>query len=129
MKRSLANVVVLALVSSLPAAGQSTGTGTITGFVSDRSRAVVPGAEITITQLATGLARRAISNDQGVYVAPSLPVGDYELRAELAGFKTFLRRGIRLEAEARLTVDIPLEVGQTSDTITVTEAVTPGQSE
>ena len=70
-----------------------------------------------------------ISNDRGIYVAPSLPVGDYEVKAELAGFKSFVRRGIRLEAESRLTVDIALEVGQISETVTVTEAVAPVQSE
>jgi hypothetical protein len=119
----------LGLVAWVPLHGQSTGTGTITGFVSDRSGALIPGAEITVTQLATDLARRVISNDRGIYVAPSLPVGDYEVKAELAGFKSFVRRGIRLEAESRLTVDIALEVGQISETVTVTDAVAPVQSE
>jgi hypothetical protein len=129
MAKHVITAVVLGLVAWVPLYGQSTGTGTITGFVSDRSGALIPGAEITVTQLATDVARRVISNDRGIYVAPSLPVGDYEVKAELAGFKSFVRRGIRVEAESRLTVDIALEVGQISETVTVTDAVAPVQSE
>src|SRR5437867_3955949 len=84
--RTAAAAFLLLLPGRLPA--QSTGTGTITGYVADKSGAVIPGAEITITHVSTGVARRVVANDKGLYVAPALAVGEYEIK-DLNLFKNF----------------------------------------
>ena len=66
-------------------------TGTISGYVTDESGAVIPNATVTITNKATGFARTATTNAEGFYSAPALPAGDYEVRAETKGFKTLVR--------------------------------------
>jgi len=111
-----------ALLGSLCAYAQSTGTGTITGFVTDPSQAMVPGVTITVTDLATGLQRTTITNENGVYVVPALPVGTYQVKAAMTGFKSYLQSGVIVNAESRVTVNIRLEVGQVVESVQVTEA-------
>src|SRR5437773_12247055 len=93
-------------------------TGTISGVVRDISGAVIPGVMVTAKHTESGLTRTALTNETGAYSVQFLPVGAYEITAELAGFKQQVRRGINLligqEAVAKLT----LEVGTVSKTIT-----------
>ena len=63
-------------------------TGTISGTVSDQSGGAIPGARITIRNVATGVSRTAGSNELGRYNAPALPAGNYEISAAVAGFQT-----------------------------------------
>ncbi len=63
-------------------------TGTIQGVVTDQSGAVLPGVSIRIINLGTNQAREIVTNENGAYIAPLLPVGRYEVSAELPGFKT-----------------------------------------
>ncbi|MBI4446720.1 MAG: TonB-dependent receptor [Acidobacteria bacterium] len=100
------------------AVGQVT-TATLTGTVRDESRAVMPGVSVTIRNLDTGLARTVISDDQGVYHAPNLPVGHYEAQAELTGFQVTIRSGITLTVGQQAVVDFALKVGEISDKIIV----------
>jgi hypothetical protein len=109
---------ILILAIGLPAFAQS-GRGTMTGIVKDPSGAIVPGADITITEKATGVVTRAISTEAGTYRAPYLPPGTYRLTAALAGFKTAVADNIQLMLGQTLTVDFTLEVGQLSDEVTV----------
>ena len=64
-------------------------TAQISGNVTDRSGAVLPGVEVTVTQTDTGLLRSVVSNETGSYVMPNLPVGPYRLEAALPGFRTY----------------------------------------
>ncbi|MGH9341472.1 MAG: carboxypeptidase regulatory-like domain-containing protein, partial [Acidobacteriota bacterium] len=109
---------LLLVLSSLSAQGIS--QGTITGTVLDQTGAVLPGVEVTITNVSTGRARMVLTNESGAYVAVALPVGSYEISAELPGFKRKVLQGIDLEAEQRLGVDIVLNLGEVSETVTVT---------
>src|SRR6184192_4404384 len=104
-------LVVVVLVSSTVWA-QS--TAQITGTVKDASGAVLPGAEVTATQIETGIARMTISNETGAYVLPNLPVGPYKLEASLPGFRTFVQTGIILQVNSNPVININLEVGQRS---------------
>lgn len=108
---------------------QSTGTGVISGTVSDKTGALIPGAQVTITHLATGLARGATTNEKGFYTFVALPVGQHEVKAQMTGFKTFLQKGVILEADAKVTVDIVLEVGETSESVTITDSPPAIQSD
>src|SRR5574341_1241810 len=72
-------------------------TGSIGGTVTDPSGAVVPGATLNLTEVDRQLVRTTASDDGGNYLFSSLPSGRYELKAEKAGFKTFVQSGLRLE--------------------------------
>ena len=109
---------ILILGLGLPALAQS-GRGTITGIVKDPSGAVVPGAEITITEKSTGVVTRTVSTEAGAYRAPNIPPGTYRLTAALAGFKTAVADNIQVMVAQTVTVDFALEVGQVSDQVTV----------
>ena len=100
-------------------AGQTT-TGTISGTAEDQSGGVLPGAEITASNLDTGAARTAITDDQGRYSLLELPLGDYEIQAQMVGFQTEIRRGITLTVGRHALVDFALPVGQISERVIVT---------
>ncbi len=99
------------------------GTGEVTGRVVDSSGAVIPGAEVTLTNLGTDEARTVISSDDGVFRIASLGVGDYSIEASLTGFK-------RAQGEVTVTVGqtvnavLTLEVGDIAETIEVTDVAT-----
>lgn len=101
---------------------QTTGTGTISGTVSDASGASVAHVRITLLQTATGLTRVATTNDQGFYVVPALRAGEYHLRAEASGFQLFEQTAIILTSDSTLTLNVRLEVGKLSQTTIVTAA-------
>src|SRR5207302_4194285 len=81
--------------------------------------AVLPGAEITATQTATGVSRMTITNETGQYILPNLPVGPYKLDAALPGFRTFQQTGIVLQVNTTPTINVTLEVGQVSEQVEV----------
>jgi hypothetical protein len=93
--------------------------GGISGTVTDPSGAVVPGAEVTVTDAGTGQSRSAITNPQGHYVIPALRPGDYSLRVDALGFRKYSQSGIVLRADQRVTVNVALLVGETEATVTV----------
>src|SRR5262245_29392523 len=104
---------------TLDAAAQSgVSTGSILGFVTDMSGAVVPGAEVVITS-NTGYRRSVISADDGSYRALLLPPGNYQISASITGFKTFVREGLVLAVDQNLRVDIALTLGEVTEKITV----------
>ena len=107
-------------LSSLPLLAQMQFTG-VRGNVEDETGARVTQVEITATEEATGLARTTISNELGIYELGGLPPGTYTISAELAGFKTYANSGIIIYAARPRRVDITLEVGDITDSITVEE--------
>lgn len=95
------------------------GTGTISGTVSDTQNASVPGAEVRVRNIGTNIVFRAKTNESGLYTAPGLAVGEYEISGELQGFKRTVRTGITLQVNQNAQVDLRLEVGQLAETIEV----------
>jgi hypothetical protein len=95
--------------------------GTITGTVTDPAGAVVPGAAIKAKNVGTGTDYTTSATSTGNYTLSQLPVGNYELTVALSGFKTFVRQGITVLAAQTLRVDVSLEVGALTETVTVTE--------
>lgn len=103
----------------LPLQAQSA-RGSINGVVRDASGSVVPGVEILIVNKETGVETKTVTTDAGVYRAPYLPPGKYKITASLPGFKTAVADNIEVLVAQTLDVDLMLEVGEVSDTVTVT---------
>ena len=114
-------VAVALLAAALPAAAQSQAmNGSIEGTVRDNSGAILPGVTVTLTNTDTGAQRVVVTNEEGVYRAPLLPLGTYQVTAELQGFKKFEQQGISLSAGQTALTNMTLNVGNVSETITVT---------
>jgi hypothetical protein len=96
--------------------------GTITGTVSDPAGAVVANATIEAKSTATGTGFDAATTSTGNYTLSQLPAGDYDLTVTVPGFKKYVRPGITVQVAATLRVDVTLEVGSASESVTVTEA-------
>ena len=94
--------------------------GTITGRVTDAQQASVPNAKITVTLLATGGRSQTTTGTDGLYTIPFLAPGAYKLEAEGSGFKRYVRDNLEVSAGERLGIDIELQIGQLSETISVT---------
>src|SRR5206468_3836107 len=96
--------------------------GGLTGTVVDPSGAVLPNAVITLTNLNKGTKIVVSSNESGIYRAVNLVPDPYRIEAEVPGFKKSVREPLLVETNRTLTVDLQLEVGNVSDTISVTAA-------
>jgi hypothetical protein len=107
------------VVTGIAAYGQE--TGIITGTISDATGAVIPNATITITNPATGAARTTTANAEGLFSAPALPPGDYEVRAEVQGFRTVVRQAT-VGAGSSTTVNLPMQIGTSREVVTVEAA-------
>jgi hypothetical protein len=121
--------VVFFLLSFSALVHAQTALGTITGTVVDQQGAAMPNVEVVATNTGTNLPFRAATNESGVYVIPSVPVGPYEVAASLSGFKQVRRTGLRVEVAQRLRVDFALEVGAVSERIEVTAELPNVQTE
>ena len=94
--------------------------GQIEGVVTDVNGAVLPNVAITVRNIETGSERRVTSDESGVYRAPLLPLGTYRLTVELANFKRLIREGIIITTGQTATINLTLETGDVSATVTVT---------
>jgi hypothetical protein len=97
---------------------QST-NASIYGSVTDTSGAATPSANVTATNTKTGVAQSTVTNTEGVYIFPSLQPGEYQVAAELAGFRKSVSSGIQLAVGARISVDLKLEIGIPTESVTV----------
>jgi len=101
---------------------QQTG-GTISGVVKDETGGVLPGVEVTARNTGTESTRTAISDDEGRYRLLQLAPGDYELRAELAGFQTAILQNISLSVAQQAVVGVTLRVGEITEQVVVSAEV------
>lgn len=114
------SALVLSLALGASAAAQSTAiNGTIEGTVKDEQAALLPGVTVTLTNVETGAVRTVISNERGVYRAGLLPLGTYEIRMELSGFRTVERTGVTLSAGQTAAVNGVLTVGGVQEVVQV----------
>src|SRR5258708_36399711 len=117
-----ATVLTMAFCLAAPfAGGQSTG-GRIRGTVMDPRGGAVATATITLINEATHATRAVQSGANGEYIFIEVPVGSYEIDLTLQGFKKYVRRGIVLDLNQVLTVDIGLQLGGSTDVVEVTGA-------
>jgi hypothetical protein len=110
----------LALLLAVPFYAQT--LGEIVGEVKDASGAVIPGATVTVTNVATNATRSVTTNEAGLYAFPALVPGSYRARAEARGFKTTTRTDIGLQVQQSARIDFSMEVGQVTEAIEVTGA-------
>lgn len=94
--------------------------GQIEGVVTDTTGAAIPNAAITIKNIETGTERRVVSDESGVYRAPLLPLGAYQVTVEAPNFKRLIREGITLTTGQTATIDLALEAGDVSATVNIT---------
>ncbi len=120
--RSL-SILALCLALSLAVFGQ-TDRGTITGRILDPAGAVISNAPMELLNTGTGALYTAATSATGNYTFAQLPVGDYQLNVTVPGFKTYNRQGLRVQAAQVLRVDVSLEVGTASESVTVTAEAT-----
>jgi hypothetical protein len=96
--------------------------GTITGTVSDPAGAVVASAPIQARNVATGVTYESATSNSGNYTLAQLPAGSYDVSVSVPGFKKYTRQGLQIGVAQTLRIDIALEVGAASESVTVTEA-------
>jgi hypothetical protein len=126
--RYLFLLAAITLQAASGAFAQSIG-GSITGLVKDESGAAVPGASVSATNLGTNVAYSATSNNAGNYTITNLPVGEYIVKSELAGFKTAATKAVAVEAQQTARIDFRMSVGAIEDTVEVTAEAAVLQTE
>ena len=109
---------VVGLVWTTPAIADNL-YASIRGTVTDPAGAVVPDAKLTATNVATGIKYSAASGKDGLFTFVQLPIGDYEVKVEKGGFKTFAEGHIHLDLNQIFNLQVKMELGVVSDTITV----------
>jgi len=116
----LALVALVGILLSRPAHAQLAGA-TLTGVVTDKSGAVVGGATIQIKNLDNGQVREVSSNASGLYSAPNLPPGPYEVKVTASGFTSAVQKGIELNVGMEQALNITLQVGKVNETVEVND--------
>jgi outer membrane receptor protein involved in Fe transport len=111
--------VVLTTLLSVQARAQVAG-GTESGTVTDASGAVIPNAQISITNVATGVTRSVTTDAAGFYSSPNLLPGNYEITVSASGFATQVRTGVSLDVGAEQVLNITMQVGQVNEKVQVT---------
>lgn len=113
-------LLAVGMILLMVPAARAQGLSTIRGTVMDPSRAVVPGAEVVITEVATNVQVRTLVTDaNGNFEAPDLKIGRYNIKVSLAGFKTQVLDNVVLESSQIRRVDVTLSVGEMQEQVTV----------
>jgi Carboxypeptidase regulatory-like domain/TonB dependent receptor len=121
MRRYLFAAAMLVLLGCTSAFAQQT-TGSITGRVVDQQGAAIPGVTITAKMPTTGFTRTEVSDAEGLYRLNSLPVGIYEVNAELSGFSTVSKKDVEVNVATVQAIDFALKVAALAETVNVTGA-------
>jgi len=117
-------IVAITVLGTGQAHAQVAGA-TLTGTVKDSSGGVIPNAQVAITDVATAVTRTVASGGAGLYTAPNLLPGTYEVRVSAMGFSTAVQKGITLTVGAQQELDFTMQVGQMTQTVEIsTEAPT-----
>jgi hypothetical protein len=96
-------------------------TGSISGTLTDPTGSVIPGATVIATNSAQGVQNKTMTDAKGVYTFPSLPVGTYDIKVELQGFKPRERKGLVIDIDSALQIDLTLEMAEKVEEVTVLE--------
>jgi len=115
-------ILGLSILSCAPLFAQGT-AGRIVGTVTDQSGGAIAGATVIVTDVDRNVPRTLTTDQSGEYNAPNLLPGNYKVRSEAKGFKAFERSGVILEVNGEVRVDLTMQPGEVSQTITVNEAV------
>ncbi len=113
-------VALLLIAAMTPAFAQNAQIG---GRVTDPSGATIPGTTIALINTQTGVQRNSASNEEGYFAIPALQPGQYRLTAQKEGFKPLSRDGIVIQVGDRITLNLALEIGTASESVTITSEV------
>ena len=115
--------IFLAVLFSMSASARAQSpNGSIDGVIVDTTGAVLPGVAVTLTNQATGATRETVTDSEGVFHAPVLPVGPYTVRAQLSGFQTVERRDVTLTVGQTLTLRLEMPVSSMAESVNVSGA-------
>ena len=117
--RNCHSLRIVALIVLCAAVLRADVTGSIFGFVRDKSQAVVAGAHVTATNVETNLVKETTSGPDGEYRLLALPAGTYKVQASASGFQDFETTGIDVKVNHRLKIDVVLEVGTIKQAVSV----------
>lgn len=119
LSRMLSGAFLLVLSLGMIAFAQ-TNKGTISGTVRDAQGAVVPDADVTVTNSATNFSRMVKTNEEGIYQVPLLDIGTYKVTASKTGFQTVNRENIILQTASEVNIDVELPTGSVTSEVTIT---------
>lgn len=119
--RFVLTLLTVLVAPALTAAGQT--SGTLSGRAVDASGAVVPGVTISARHLERGVERDTVTGSDGRFVLAALPVGAYDVRAELSGFRPVVRQGVALTVGEAVAIEFTLEVSGLAEAVSVVGAV------
>ena len=105
-------------LAAVPALAQQT-SGTITGLVIDPQGMAVPGTTVTAVDASTGFSRTDVSDGEGLYHLNAIPVGSYDVVAELPGFTRVERKDIAVNVSETTNLNLTLRLAQVAETVTV----------
>jgi hypothetical protein len=126
--RCLALALLFALIAAPVTRGQA-GRTEITGVVHDASGALIPQGRIVVTEIATSHVVSLTIGDAGTFTITNLKPGEYTLTVEVVGFKTFVQSGVQLATGERVRLDVVLQPGQLSESVTISEDASPLRTE
>jgi outer membrane receptor protein involved in Fe transport len=115
--RRVASLCAFLLIFAVGALAQ---TAQITGRITDQAGAIIAGANVTVTNMATGINREGVSNDDGYFTLPLLNPGEYRIAVKKDGFKPLVQPGVTLQVNQVARLDYTLETGAVTETVNVT---------
>ncbi len=118
MRRCFTLAFALICLFALPVHAQFD-SATVSGVIQDGTGGVLPGVDVTLTSAGTGVERRTVTNEGGLYTFPNAPVGEYRVKAALSGFSTVTKTGVTLSAGVNIRVDVQLTIGSLAETVQV----------
>src|SRR5215472_11032581 len=117
---SIASLLSLGIAGTVPLLrAQAVSNATVTGRVTDEQAAVIPNTHVQITALETGAVYKVLSNVDGIYTIPNLPIGAYTLQAAVPGFQTYVQTGIGLRVGDNVQINITMKVGTVAEKVEV----------
>jgi hypothetical protein len=119
VKRIFSILAICAALALCQPVGRSQETATVTGRVLDPANAIVPNATVTVLNVETQIASKALTNDDGLYILSGLPPGNYRIEAAKPGFKTVIKPDVILHVQDVVAINFDMIVGSVSESVTV----------
>jgi len=121
LRKAIAGVLFVIVILSAPAVLRAQGANaTVTGFVTDETKAVIVGVKIDVVNVDTNIRYSTTSNEDGIYTVSSLPPGNYKIEVEKQGFKSIVTPEVVLHVQDTVAINFTMAVGSASEVITIT---------
>ena len=128
--RSILGLLSLSILFfALQLNAQTTAVASVDGIIRDATGNVIVNAQVTMTEIDKGLIRTTITNSEGGYTFPNLPVGPYRLEVKSPGFKDYVQTGLVLQVGNNIQINVAMQVGSLSERVEVTARHQPGRDQ